>query len=180
MYKRPGLNAQVPKQLISSQTPLSKISTINIHLNTRTHTHTQESPSSYHRRQCLPRHQSSTILSGLVPMSRLYYKGLPSYPRLVARSSTEPWEEQIVWDCPYWTYTRTKSLSPPGRHPLVTVWNDSTGPLRREIIEALSGINWLVINILRLGYDRKVEAGVDERGLVTLLVSVELESVTWD
>ncbi|KAF4440987.1 hypothetical protein FACUT_3016 [Fusarium acutatum] len=62
--------------------------------------------------------------------SRVYYSGLPDSPNLVARSTTTLWN---------------------GPHAVVPLWNDSTGPLRRKILEAVEGIDWNAIDMLRCG-----------------------------
>ena len=82
---------------------------------------------------------------------------------------------------PFWPSMRTKSLSPPGRHPLGPLWNDTDGSLRREIIESLVNVEWHVIDILRLGYDRiDGEDPGHWSHPITLLVSVEPATVAWE
>ncbi|RSL74978.1 hypothetical protein CEP51_011297 [Fusarium floridanum] len=110
--------------------------------------------------------------------ARGYYVGLPGKPRLVARSSSDmdPWtgpQTDLGW-------TLGKTLDPVGQHPIVALWNDSAGPLRRDILDALENIQWVAIDILRLGYQR-VKDTMDESPInpVTVLVSVEPGSTTW-
>ncbi|KAF5989843.1 hypothetical protein FBULB1_525 [Fusarium bulbicola] len=50
-------------------------------------------------------------------------------------------------------YPPAKVLGNVGGHPITILWNDSSGPLRCSIIEALTGINWSAIDILRAGYE---------------------------
>ncbi|KAK7432258.1 hypothetical protein QQZ08_001203 [Neonectria magnoliae] len=78
-----------------------------------------------------------------------YYYGLSSRPQLVARSSLDPWQPQRAWGWP-----KYKILSPAGQHVIVDLWNDSAGPLRRDIVQALESVNWTAIDILRIGIDR--------------------------
>lgn len=108
---------------------------------------------------------------------RCYYIGLPGKPRLVARSSTEPWRHQIS----YGGWNIGKTLDPVNQHPIVALWNDSAGPLRQEFLEALdlNGIRWVAVDILRLGYQRVIGT-LDEMPLnpVTALVSVEPNTTT--
>ncbi|KAF5678172.1 hypothetical protein FDENT_9056 [Fusarium denticulatum] len=87
---------------------------------------------------------------------RSYSSGLPDCPNLVARSTTTPWS---------------------GPHAVVPIWNDSTGPLRQKILEAVQDIDWNAIDILRCG-----SADFNDRHLVRpviLFVSVGPESTTW-
>ncbi|KAI8712048.1 hypothetical protein NCS52_01470000 [Fusarium sp. LHS14.1] len=109
---------------------------------------------------------------------RCYYVGLPGKPRLVARSSTEPWSPQTDFG-----HTRGKTLDSVGQHPIVAVWNDTAGPLRRKVLETLEleNIQWVAIDILRLGY-QNVRGILDETPLnpVTVLVSVVPSSTTWN
>ncbi|KAJ3459783.1 hypothetical protein MRS44_015856 [Fusarium solani] len=109
---------------------------------------------------------------------KCYYVGLPGKPRLVARSSSDPWtgpQTDLGW-------TRGKTLDPVDQqHPIVALWNDSAGPLRRDFLEALDRIQWLAIDILRLGY-QNVRGTLDESPInpVTVLVSVVPSSTTWN
>lgn len=82
---------------------------------------------------------------------------------------------------PFWPSMRAKSLSPPGRHHFVPLWNDTDGALRREIIESLVNTEWHVIDVLRLGYDR-IDGEEPGHWLdpITLLVSVEPGAVVWE
>ncbi|KAF5022229.1 hypothetical protein F66182_5744 [Fusarium sp. NRRL 66182] len=105
---------------------------------------------------------------------RDYYHGLPSKPKLVARSSSDPWNP------PHDGLSVWKTLDPVGRHPIVQAWNDSMGPLRQEILDAVKGIQWTAIDILRIGNFR--QGGIiDEEVIrpVTVLVSVEPGSTSW-
>ncbi|KAF4967153.1 hypothetical protein FZEAL_10572 [Fusarium zealandicum] len=136
--------------------------------------------SAHSRSQSLPElldlitMPSPTTAMGPLPPSdeeaRLYYYGLGNEPRLVARSSTEPWAfvGQSRWPL-------AKSLDPVGKHAVVTLWN-SAGPLRQEIIEALDGVSWSAVDILRLGY---LPTGDEAESPVTLFISVEAGSTPW-
>ncbi|KAF5610120.1 uncharacterized protein FSUBG_3352 [Fusarium subglutinans] len=104
--------------------------------------------------------------------SRSYYRGLPGIPRLVARSTTTP------WDGPFSEFDEYgRILDPVEKHAVVTLWNDSTGPLRHEILEAVADIDWNAIDILRCS-----STHFKDRDLVRpviLFVSVEPKSTTW-
>ncbi|KAH7170105.1 hypothetical protein EDB81DRAFT_837107 [Dactylonectria macrodidyma] len=103
-----------------------------------------------------------------------YYYGLPSRPKLVARSSTDVWSHQ------YDGWSIGKNFSPVGHHAIAKPWNDSTSSLRRAIAHALEGIDWKAIDILRIGYERTNGfTGEEFAHPVTLLVSVQKDSTTW-
>lgn len=110
----------------------------------------------------------------------LYYFGLPSRPKLIARSSTTPWEPKMDRTDPLWPSLRTKSLTPPGRHHLIPLWNDINGDLRKDIIEALAGTEWHTIDLLRLGYNSPNGEEPDGPQPITLLVSIEPAKVAWE
>ncbi|KAF5532941.1 hypothetical protein FMEXI_12129 [Fusarium mexicanum] len=101
-----------------------------------------------------------------------YYRGLPGTPRLVARSTTTPWEGPVS---DFDEYGRI--LDPVEKHAVVPLWNDSTGQLRCKILEAVADIDWNAIDILRCS-----STHFKDRDLVRpviLFVSVEHESTTW-
>lgn len=103
-----------------------------------------------------------------------YYYGLPSQPKLVARSNTDSWQfQQDQWPI-------GKVLDLVGKHKIVGLWNDSTGPLRRDILAAVASLNWTALDILRIGYQRDNEfTGQSFEHPVTLLISVEKDSTSW-
>ncbi|KAM0562154.1 hypothetical protein ACHAPJ_002599 [Fusarium lateritium] len=103
-----------------------------------------------------------------------YYLGLSGGPRLVARSSIEPWT--LLED----EYTVSKTIDPVGKHPIVRLWNDSTGRLRQDILAAVASIDWTIIDILRVGFSRRIHT-IDEpvEKPITLLVSVQPDSTPW-
>lgn len=104
-----------------------------------------------------------------------YYNGLPSNPKLVARTSIEPWKINYVQ-----SYQVLKTLDPVGKHPIVPLWNDSQGPLRQSILEAVDHVQWTALDFLRLGYERiEDDSGILLQNPVTLLVSVEPTSTSW-
>ena len=110
----------------------------------------------------------------------LYYFGLPSQPKLVARSSTAAWEKLVDRTDPFWPSMRTKSLSPPGRHPLAPLWNDTNGTLRKDIIKALAAVEWHAIDVACLGYDSLNGEEPEGPQPITLFVSVEPATVAWE
>ena len=81
-----------------------------------------------------------------------YYYGLPSRPRLIARSSTQPWQQSYILSFP-----RPKTLQVVERsHPIAEVW--CTG-LYKEIVEVLKNVSFTTIDVVRIGYP---QAGEDE------------------
>ncbi|KAF5591519.1 uncharacterized protein FSUBG_10445 [Fusarium subglutinans] len=104
---------------------------------------------------------------------RSYYYGLPSCPKLVARSSTAPWNQPYEWPDRKRLYVATG-------HAIQQPWNDPNSPLQRLIIATLDGIDWTAIDILRIGYK---SFGDDYRRIpelpVTMLISVSTNSTTF-
>lgn len=103
-----------------------------------------------------------------------YYLGLDSQPRLVARTSTEPWRHrsdqgQILY----------KTLDYIGKHPIIALWNHSAGPLRHRTLQVIDRLKWTAVNILRLGYERLINDPNVPLGPVTMLISVKHESTSW-
>ncbi|KAF8334478.1 hypothetical protein F5887DRAFT_1273561, partial [Amanita rubescens] len=80
--------------------------------------------------------------------AQCFYYGLPSRPRLIARSSSYVWVEPQGLEA----YLTPKELSPLGfGHPLKNVWEDKVGP---EMISYLDdmGVKWSSLDPLRIGY----------------------------
>ncbi|KAF4416413.1 hypothetical protein F53441_14547 [Fusarium austroafricanum] len=106
--------------------------------------------------------------------ARDFYVELPSCPRLVARSST------YHWTPPQDHYTVLKTVDTVGAHPIVNLWNDSNGPMRREIMKTVKEINWTVVDILRVGFVRQTPTfNKSAEKPVTLLISVQPKSTSW-
>ncbi|KAF5642329.1 hypothetical protein F52700_3177 [Fusarium sp. NRRL 52700] len=113
---------------------------------------------------------STPIAPGPDEISHYYY-GLPSRPRLVARTNhADVWKNIKGVE-----YAQTKVLGNVGSHPITILWNDSSGPLRCSIIEALAGINWSAIDILRVGY----EADELKTCPVVFFISVRPDSISF-
>ena len=75
-----------------------------------------------------------------------YYYGLPSRPRLVARSSV------CVWDEPKpESYPVPKESSPIGFHPLLDCWEVTIGPAMIVFLDS-KGVKWTSLDPLRMGY----------------------------
>ncbi|KAL7787604.1 hypothetical protein V8C43DRAFT_323961 [Trichoderma afarasin] len=107
--------------------------------------------------------------------ARLYYYGLPSRPRLIARSGTRMWVNPQMPG--FTTFLGTQNmyprvLQPVGRHPqLHQQWNDGSSSLRAEILKAVDGINWTALDILRVGLNGEYT--------LTLMIAVLPDSLSW-
>ncbi|UPK99345.1 hypothetical protein LCI18_010280 [Fusarium solani-melongenae] len=106
---------------------------------------------------------------------RVYYFGLISRPRLVARSSTTPWVRKYDRES-----TLGKSIGLVGRnHPMIDLWIDSTSPLRQNINAILRGIDWTALEFLRIGYDTTYWTREEFEQPVTLMITVRKDSTSW-
>ncbi|KAF5257252.1 hypothetical protein FOXYS1_12230 [Fusarium oxysporum] len=104
---------------------------------------------------------------------RMYYHGLPSRPRLVARSSTVPWSQPREWP-------ERKKLDVATGHKIQQLWNDPQGSLRQLMIGTLSGVCWTAIDILRVGYESAYEnTDRSSECPVTMLISVPQDSTSF-
>ncbi|KAF4431813.1 hypothetical protein FACUT_8573 [Fusarium acutatum] len=104
-----------------------------------------------------------------------YYYGLHSHPKLVARSDIEV----KPWSARYDGWTIKKTIDPIGYHAIVPLWNKANSDLRTGIIATLRDLNWTAIDILRLGYARRLNT-LDEPDdmFPKLLISVQPESTS--
>ncbi|CAG9974904.1 unnamed protein product [Clonostachys byssicola] len=103
----------------------------------------------------------------------LYFSGLPSRSRLVARSNFDvtfkPGNGGIF-------YPVEKFLSPAlPNHPIARLWD---GPLRKDIINALDGIDWISIDIVRLGLHENPDRGLPEPEQPHVLL-ISVANTTW-
>ncbi|KAH9013338.1 hypothetical protein EDB84DRAFT_901663 [Lactarius hengduanensis] len=79
--------------------------------------------------------------------AKYFYYGIPSQPRLVARSSTDVW---LVPTGPE-AYLDPKESSPLGSHPLQMIWEASVGPAMHDYLGS-KGVEWTSLDPVRLGY----------------------------
>ncbi|KAH7226268.1 hypothetical protein BKA60DRAFT_555747 [Fusarium oxysporum] len=106
-----------------------------------------------------------------------YYIGLFSCPKLVARSNTE----DEPWSARHDGWTVHKTIDPIGNHAIVPLWNDANSDLRAGIIATLRDINWTAIDILQLGYSRRLHTMNEPDDMFPkLLISVQPESTSWE
>ncbi|KAM4062895.1 hypothetical protein HRG_007714 [Hirsutella rhossiliensis] len=103
---------------------------------------------------------------------RCYYIGLPSFPRLVARSGTEPWTPRVdQWSCPI-----EKRLRVVDEHAIIEKWNDdSPNSLRCQVVSLIEqrGLYWHAIDVLRIGYQDLPDAPI------VVFISVEPGTLSW-
>ncbi|KAL4071575.1 hypothetical protein V8B97DRAFT_1870846 [Scleroderma yunnanense] len=79
--------------------------------------------------------------------ARYFYYGLPSQPRLVARSSTYIWLEPTGLEA----YPGEKELTPLGYdHPLQAIWEPIVGPAMVAYLDA-QGVQWTSLDPVRIG-----------------------------
>jgi hypothetical protein len=97
-----------------------------------------------------------------------YYHGLPSRPKLVARSSGFRWQRQFIDQ-----HETRKVLKNIGDHPIVDQYNDN---VIEDIINVLGDLPWNAIDVLRIGYDFEDPTKYP----IILWVSVQPGSITWD
>lgn len=100
-----------------------------------------------------------------------YYDGLPSRPRLVARTGRDPWTGPTGET----DTSHLKWLVPIGQHPVAAIW--AYGPLQTDIMKILDEgrIDWCAVDVLRLA--RMVESQVANPAVI--LVSVRPDSCLW-
>jgi hypothetical protein len=73
----------------------------------------------------------------------LYYAGIGSIPKLVARSSTKPWGPELG----PWT-----AVSPVAAdHPIIPKWNDLTSELHAGIRATLRNVPYMNLDLIRIG-----------------------------
>jgi len=92
--------------------------------------------------------------------AKLYYNGLPSKPRLIARTGL-PWEASSDPQA----CTRLKELRVAGNHKISEVWQDDLAPKVKAILDQ-NNVDWSSIDIVRFGY------GGEPSGNVIILIGV--------
>ncbi|OHW89891.1 hypothetical protein CSPAE12_11522 [Colletotrichum incanum] len=98
-----------------------------------------------------------------------FYYGLPSQPRLIARSSSTSY--RFGFDG--WS-SEPKTLTIVGKHDIVGKWNDEPSSLRKEVLDTLAEkkVDWQAVDIVRIGY-------VGEEMPVILSISVVPGTLSW-
>jgi hypothetical protein len=80
----------------------------------------------------------------------LYYRGLPSNPRLIARTG-EPWPWETLSDPEVLNYPRPKRLMFPGEHKIHEIWEDNLAFKVHAILDQ-TGVDWSSTEIVGIGY----------------------------
>lgn len=111
-----------------------------------------------------------------------YYHGLPSHPRLVARSDapTAKWSPREM-PYPEWPTNISKYLSNVGNHKIVKVWSANGGELRELIIQEANKLDWCAIDIFRIGYhENECYPGDHLNRPVVLFITLDTDRNTWE
>ncbi len=77
--------------------------------------------------------------------AKYYYVGLPSSPRLVARTSPTPWVLPTGWGEP-----RDKQLGVVVNHKLNTIWEFDVAPKILACLDDM-GVLWTSADVVRIG-----------------------------
>ena len=102
-------------------------------------------------------------------LSKDYYKGLPSRPRLVATTRPGPFEKPIGPEA----YTIYKELRILGDHPLARVWEDNLAFQLHRVLNS-SNVNWTSTDVVRI-------ANIEESfSFVVVWVGVEPGTLSFD
>ncbi|KAJ7760921.1 hypothetical protein B0H16DRAFT_1719628 [Mycena metata] len=102
--------------------------------------------------------------------SALYYHGLPSNPRLVARTGA-PWYLPMgPWQIP-----KPKELRPVGNHPLREVWEDNLAFKIHALLNSLD-VEWTSTDVVRIA----VPEDSDSSPFVVLWIGVMPETLSRD
>ncbi|KAH9047194.1 hypothetical protein EDB84DRAFT_524333 [Lactarius hengduanensis] len=99
-----------------------------------------------------------------------YYAGLPSRPRLIARTGT-PWEEPTGPEA----YSRLRELRVVGEHEISDVWEDDLALKVHAVLHA-KGVDWTSTDVVRIRY---IDDDDDPSGDVVLWIGVKPDSLSY-
>ncbi|KAH9020308.1 hypothetical protein EDB85DRAFT_531516 [Lactarius pseudohatsudake] len=99
-----------------------------------------------------------------------YYAGLPSRPRLIARTGI-PWEEPTGPEA----YSRLRELRVVGEHEISDVWEDDLALKVHAILHA-KGVDWTSTDVVRIRY---IDDRDDPSGDVVLWIGVKPDSLSY-
>ncbi|TFY78236.1 hypothetical protein EWM64_g5778 [Hericium alpestre] len=103
-----------------------------------------------------PQTSSPTLPSPPSEMeAEFYYHGLPSAPRLVARSSTIPWKKPRSLEA----YLQDKELRPVGNHAIEEVWEDKLAIELHALLDSMK-VKWTSTDVVRIGIAEESSAPV--------------------
>ena len=109
-----------------------------------------------------------------------YYVNFPGSPKLVARSSNEPWVRP-------WVPVEDDGVATPFSRERAIKWVSTVGihPLRRKleaglrdsVLQILSALKpkWISVDYVRIGYEK-----VDKDNPVVILITVEKDQIAYD
>lgn len=98
-----------------------------------------------------------------------YYDGLHVQPRLLARTSTEPWDHDAQLEkC---------LLEPPRSHLAQRLWMARNQALRMALDECLHGLPYYCMELWRVGY--RHDFAPSRNAPPVLMVSVHEDETTW-
>ncbi|KAH8981224.1 hypothetical protein EDB86DRAFT_447202 [Lactarius hatsudake] len=109
------------------------------------------------------------------PASKLeawsYYAGLPSRPRLIARTGI-PWEEPTGPEA----YSRLRELRVVGEHEISDVWEDDLALKVHAVLHAKE-VDWTSTDVVRIRY---IDDDDDPSGDVVLWIGVRPDSLSYN
>ena len=121
----------------------------------------QNSSSSSDPHSATTRASSISSTGSSEPETSQYFYGLAGLPKLIARSSLDPYVPRVESAFPI-----KKSLFNIGPNPFINIYEQT--PLRKLILDALINISWYKIDFVRLGYSR-----IARENPVVILITVK-------
>ncbi|KAH9017748.1 hypothetical protein EDB83DRAFT_183145 [Lactarius deliciosus] len=100
-----------------------------------------------------------------------YYAGLPSRPRLIARTGT-PWKEPTGPEA----YSRRRELRVVGEHEISDIWEDDLALKVHAILHA-KGVDWTSADVVRIRY---IDDDDDPSGDVVLWIGVKPDTLSYE
>ena len=106
----------------------------------------------------------------------LYYTDLRGRPKLIARSSNEPWMRPLASPSSYspWNGYAEKHVFTVGIHPLRRKLEAGLRDSIRRILSILGG-KCISVDYVRIGYEK-----LDKDNPVVILITVEKDQITYD
>ena len=102
-------------------------------------------------------------------LSKIYYKGLPSRPHLIATTNPDPYKKPSGPE----TYSILKEFRQLGDHPLAGVWDHGLSEDIRCGLNTM-GVNWTSLDAFRI-----VEVG-GSSGTAIVWIGVELGALSFE
>ncbi|KAG7441092.1 uncharacterized protein BT62DRAFT_975029 [Guyanagaster necrorhizus] len=102
-------------------------------------------------------------------LSEVYYKGLPSEPRLIATTNPSPFEDPAGSEA----YSVLKELRQVGDHPIASAWSHGLGNRIFDGLNTMS-VKWNSIEVLRI-----VKVG-ESSGPAIVWIGVDFGALTFE